>query len=112
MKKTVSTLLIALMAIVIANAQQISVVLENGQTSLHHTFQDAIERAEAGSVIYLPGGGFSIDDSVKITKRVTIIGIGHKSMTDNVDGITIITGIVSMIFAPSRINSYFMTIIS
>ena len=91
MKKSVLSLLIALMAIVIANAQQISVV-SAGSTSLYRTFQEAIENAPEGSVIYLPGGGFPIADAVKITKKLTIVGIGNKIDTENPDGYTTVSG--------------------
>lgn len=92
MKKSVLSLLIALMAIVVANAQQISVVSEGGKTDLYRTFQEAIEKAEPGSVIYLPGGGFPIADEVKITKKLTIVGIGNKIDTENPDGYTTVSG--------------------
>lgn len=93
MKKKIITLLVALMATVASvHAQQISVVAPNGATTLYRTLPDAIKGATAGSVVYLPGGGFSIPDSVKITKKLTIIGIGHKAKNDNVDGNTIING--------------------
>lgn len=82
----------ALLAVAIATAQQISVVTEGGETTLYSTLADAINGAEPGSVIYLPGGGFPIADVVNITKRLTIIGIGHKYNNDNVDGGTIIAG--------------------
>jgi len=82
----------ALLAVAIATAQQISVVTEGGATTLYENLADAINGAEPGSVIYLPGGGFPIADDVKITKRLTIIGIGHKYDNDNVDGATIIAG--------------------
>ncbi|MBP5392376.1 MAG: hypothetical protein J6Y59_00995 [Bacteroidaceae bacterium] len=73
-------------------AQNISVVNSSGNTKLYRTLQAAIEGADPNSVIYLPGGGFPIADSVKITKKLTIIGIGHKSKNDNVDGNTTISG--------------------
>ena len=73
-------------------AQRIAVVDSNGSTSVYKTFQAAIEGAENGSVIYLPGGGFPIADSVKITKKLTIIGIGHKIKTENPDGYTTVSG--------------------
>ena len=93
MKKKIITLLVALMATVASvHAQQISVVAPNGATTLYRTFPDAIKGATAGSVVYLPGGGFSIPDSVKITKKLTIIGIGHKANSENVDGGTLING--------------------
>lgn len=79
-------------AVGVATAQQISVVSEGGSTTLYENLGDAINGADPGSVIYLPGGGFPISDDVKITKRLTIIGIGHKYDNDNVDGATIIAG--------------------
>ena len=73
-------------------AQRIAVVDSNGSTQIFNTLQAAIEGAADGSVVYLPGGGFSIADSVKITKKLTIIGIGHYVESDNADGITTISG--------------------
>ena len=73
-------------------AQNISVVNSDGSTKLYRTLQAAIEGADPNSVIYLPGGCFPIADSVKITKKLTIIGIGHKAKNDNVDGVTTISG--------------------
>lgn len=73
-------------------AQSISVVAPDGTTKLYQTLTKAIEGATGGSVIYLPGGGFPINDSVKITKKLTIIGIGHKIKTENPDGYTTIGG--------------------
>ena len=92
MKKTILTLLVALMATVAVKAQQISVVSSEGNTTLYKTLQEAIEGADPSSVIYLPGGGFPISDDVKITKKLTIIGIGHKIQTENPDGYTTISG--------------------
>lgn len=92
MKKSLLTLFVALMAMVSIQAQQISVVSPGGATTLHRTFQQAIEGADPGSIIYLPGGGFNLPDSVKITKKLTIIGIGHYVKSGNVDGVTTISG--------------------
>ena len=80
------------MVTAVAQAQQISVVSSNGATTLYSTLKDAIEGASEGSVIYLPGGGFPISDDVKITKKLTILGIGNKANTENVDGNTILNG--------------------
>lgn len=72
-------------------AQQIAVV--SGETThMYKTLQAAIDGAAPGSVIYLPGGGFPISNEVKITKKLTIIGIGHKIHTENPDGYTTISG--------------------
>lgn len=91
-KRILSVIAVALMTFSAATAQRISVVTESGATSVYRTLQQAIEEANPGSTIYLPGGGFSIADSVKITKKLTIIGIGHKSDNENTDGSTIISG--------------------
>lgn len=92
MKRIIFILVIALTAMLSIQAQQISVVSESGTTKLYQTLQAAIEGADPGSVIYLPGGGFPIADEVKITKKLTIIGIGHKIKTDNPDGYTTVSG--------------------
>lgn len=93
MKKIILlTALAVLLGVATTAAQQIAVVSENGETNVFTTFQAAIEGADPGSVIYLPGGGFPLPDSVKITKKLTIIGIGHKSDNGNVDGTTTISG--------------------
>ena len=92
MKKVFLILFIAMAAMTSVQAQQISVVKDDGSTTLHRTLAEAIAAIEDGCVIYLPGGGFTIADDVKITKRVTIIGTGHKTVTDNVDGSTTISG--------------------
>lgn len=92
MKKLFLTFVFAIVATLAAMAQQISVVSTTGATTLYRTLPEAIKGADPGSVIYLPGGGFSIADSVKITKKLTIIGIGHYVKSGNVDGVTTISG--------------------
>lgn len=92
MKKAFLTLLIAFVAVVAVKAQKIAVVSESGTTTMFKTLKDAIEGASAGSTIYLPGGAFPISDEVKITKKITIIGIGHKAIGENADGNTTIAG--------------------
>ncbi len=92
MKKLFLTFVFAIVATLAAMAQQISVVSTTGATTLYRTLPEAIKGADPGSVIYLPGGGFSIADSVKITKKLTIIGIGHYGKSGNVDGVTTISG--------------------
>ena len=91
-KRILSIISVTLITFTTATAQRISVVTEDGATSIYRTLQEAIEGADSGSTIYLPGGGFTLPDSVKITKRLTIIGIGHKSDNENADGSTIISG--------------------
>jgi len=91
MKKVFLSLVVAMLANVNGIAQQIAVV-KGSATQVCQTLTEAIECAQEGSVIYLPGGGFSIADSVKINKKLTIMGIGHKIDSGNADGNTIIGG--------------------
>ena len=91
MKRVFISMFIALMAITTVQAQQIAVVT-GSTTKMYQTLAEAIGGASNGSVIYLPGGGFQISDDVKITKKVTIIGIGHKAVSENADGNTVISG--------------------
>lgn len=103
--KKVLLVLVALMATVCVNAQQIAVV--NGSaTKLYSTLKDAFEGAEDGSVVYLPGGGFPIADSDTIKKKMTIIGISHKINSDNADGCTTISG--NLIFGSGSSGSAVM----
>lgn len=92
MKKILSVLIMALASVTMALAQQIAVVSPSGSTSTCNTLQEAIEGASSGSTIYLPGGGFQISDDVKITKKLTIMGIGYRVDSGNVEGATMIGG--------------------
>jgi hypothetical protein len=95
MKRVLMTgMLIVSASIATVNAQQISVVAPGGTTTLYTDLNLAIKGAAAGSTIYLSGGGFQIsnNDSSKITKKLTIIGIGHRPDNDNADGSTIVSG--------------------
>lgn len=91
MKRTIISVFVALLATVTVQAQQIAVV-SGSTTTMYQTLAEAIEGATDGCTIYLPGGGFQIADETKITKQVTIIGIGHKSQSENADGNTVISG--------------------
>lgn len=91
MKKKLFIVCAALVWTAALMAQQIAVVT-GSTTKMCQTLQDAIDKASNGSVIYLPGGGFQISDDVKIIKRVSIIGIGHKAVSENADGNTVISG--------------------
>ncbi|MBR6180743.1 MAG: hypothetical protein IKQ77_05975 [Prevotella sp.] len=91
MKKLFLTLFLTVIMTAVLQAQQISVV-SGANTNVYQTLKEAIENAPAGSVIYLPGGGFQISDDVKITKKLTIVGVSHRADTDNADGATTIAG--------------------
>lgn len=91
MKKLCLSLIIALVAMATAKAQQIAVVSENGETTMYQTLANAVSGASSGSTIYLPGGGFNIG-GLAINKKVTIIGVGHKPNSKNPDGNTTLSG--------------------
>lgn len=96
MKRLFTTIIvIAFLSLLSVSAQQISVVDGAGSTSVFKTLDEALSGATDGSTIYLPGGGFKIKDDTKITKKVTILGIGHKVDTDNADGNTTLSGNVN-----------------
>jgi hypothetical protein len=110
MKKVFLTWMAIFAAIVAANAQQISVVAPSGATTLYTSLDTAITQAAAGSTLYLSGnlsgGGFQVKDETKITKKLTIIGIGHKPDNDNADGFTLISG--NLFFEGGASNSALM----
>jgi hypothetical protein len=91
-QRIIAAAITALMGAGVTMAQQIAVVSSGKATKMYQTLQKAIEGALPGSVIYLPGGGFQIPDSVKIAKKLSIVGIGHKANSENADGNTVISG--------------------
>lgn len=92
MTKKFFIILMALAWTVTLMAQEITVVSVNGTTHFYRTLTQAIEAATDNSVIYLPEGGFPIADEVKITKKLTIIGVGHRGRNGKVNGVTNIGG--------------------
>lgn len=86
------SIFVALAATITLGAQNIAVVSPSNSTSIYQTLEDAINSADPGSTIYLPGGGFTIKDETKIDKKLTIMGVSHRGDADNVDGATIISG--------------------
>jgi hypothetical protein len=106
MKTFFFTLSVALFATMALNAQQISVVSPAGATTLYTDLNLAIQGAASGSTVYLSGGGFQVNDTTKMTKRLTIIGIGHRPNNDNADGSTIVSG--NLFFEGGSDNSSLM----
>lgn len=92
MKKLFLMLVALIVASVGLQAQQIAVVSKSGTTSIYKTLPEAVAGATAGSTVYLPGGGFTLTDTLKINKKLTIIGVGYYIAGGNVDGVTTIKG--------------------
>jgi hypothetical protein len=84
-------------------AQQISVVAPGGASVMYTDLNLAITEAEPGSMVYLSGGSFAVSDATKITKPLTIMGIGHRPDNDNADGSTTVSG--NFFFNPGADNS-------
>lgn len=91
MKKILMAILLLIGTVHDTTAQEIAVV--NGSTlKTCTTLLQAVRNATDGSIIYLSAGGFQIGDTVRITHRVSIIGLNHKAKSDNADGMTSISG--------------------
>lgn len=92
MKKKLIVMLMLVGMAMTAMGQQIAVVFEGGSMRTCSTLLQAVRNATDGSVIYLPAGGFQIGDTVRIKHRVSIIGLNHKTKSENADGMTSISG--------------------
>lgn len=110
MKKNV-LIAVALFATMAVNAQSIAAVSPSNVTTMYQTLDDAVTKAEEGSVIYLPGGGFKISDDTKITKKFTIMGVSHRADADNADGATVVSGNLSFVggSSGSSITGFFLS---
>ena len=92
MTKKLFMLIVAFVCAATMAAQNIAVVSPGGQTTLYNTFPEAVEGAEDGSVVYLPGGVSTTNDITVVDKKLTIFGVSHRADIDNVDGSTKIEG--------------------
>jgi hypothetical protein len=79
---------------------QIAVVTPSGNTSICPTIDSAMNKANASDIIYLPAGNFG---GFTVTKKVTIIGVGHHPDSSAATGRTIING--DLTFSNSSKNS-------
>ena len=100
--KRILSIIVALVATITVGAQNIAVVNPSNTTKIYQTLDEAIINAEAGSIIYIPGGGFAVTDNAKIDKKLTIMGVSHRGDTDNVDGNTVISGNLNFIKGASH----------
>ena len=93
---------VALAATMTAAAQNIAVVSPSNETDIYETLDEAISKAEDGSTIYLPGGGYKISEESIIDKPLTIMGVSHRGDTDNAEGATMISGNLHFVKGSSR----------
>lgn len=92
MKRNVVFIAVVLLTTLTTMAQNIAVVNPKNETTIYQTLDDAIAGADAGSIVYLPGGGLQIGNETKINKKLTFMGVSHRGDTDNADGATVIAG--------------------
>lgn len=98
MKKTTFIGLLLLFTAVCSgvSAQQITVITKEGTASAYLDLNLAIQKAASGSTLYLPGSDLHINDSVKITKPINIVGVGHTIKgVDYINSPTKINGTIS-----------------
>ncbi|MFA6572480.1 MAG: hypothetical protein WCT77_14725, partial [Bacteroidota bacterium] len=82
MKTKHFTLVLLLFATVKCFAQDIAVQSPSNVTKIYLDLNKAIYEAEAGSTIYLPAGVLALNDTMKIHKKLSIIGVGHRPDTE------------------------------
>ncbi len=92
MKTKITILLMAVFSLTV-NAQNLIVVQNSTNPSVHENLQSAVDAAENGDYIYIPGGTFKIG-TVYIAKQVHIIGAGHYPDSTQATGRTSLHGII------------------
>lgn len=85
-------------------AQQICMEQTDGSVAFYHDLNKAIPAARDGATIFLPAGGFGLNDSVKIDKRISLIGVGYHARNEG--GATVINGDIQL--EPGASGSVFM----
>ncbi len=63
-------------------AQDIAVQSPSNTTTIYNDLNKALINAPAGSTVFLPSGLMPISDTVKIQKKLIIIGVGHRLDTE------------------------------
>ena len=85
-------------------AQEICVEQADGSVTFYHDLNKAIPAARDGATIFLPAGGFGLSDSVKIDKRISLIGVGYHTKGEG--GATVVSGNIQL--NPGASGSVFM----
>ena len=76
-------------------AQNRIIVQNDTETQVFGHFDDALEAAQDGDIIYLPGGAIDIGTSY-IEKELTIFGAGHYPQYTEATGVTMLNGTLYM----------------
>ena len=78
------------------NAQSLITVEGAAGTSFYSSVPDAVEAAEDGDIIYIPGGNFVVGELI-INKSIQIIGVGYDPDSSSASGITILEGTLRIV---------------
>jgi len=84
-------------------AQVITIQQPTGELLTATSFKEAVTKAPAGSIVYLPGGSIATEE-VKIDKKLSIIGVGHHPDSTSATTATYLNG--NIILATGADNSY------
>jgi len=83
------------------HAQSLIAVEGSGGSSFYSNLDTAFYYAQAGDVIYIPGGLFTINGNFQFNKPVTMIGVGHYPDSTLATGVSYINGNIRVTNAAS-----------
>jgi hypothetical protein len=72
----------------IAQTKQFSVVKPDGSTQVYATFNQSIAASVDGDAIYLPAGFIAVEENIRISKKIKLIGVGINPLENGNLGIT------------------------
>lgn len=90
--KRLNFILLILLSVFFANAQNTIIVQSDTQASVYTSLDSAVAAAPAGAYIYLSGGRYNLKTDLDIDKELHIIGAGHYPDSTVATNRTIITG--------------------
>ena len=100
MKKISLILILLLYCVWISKAQNIISVQNNSAPSFFTSLDSAIVHSQNGDTLYLPGGGFTISDTIK--KCIHIVGVGHNPDSTQATNYTLISGDIYILASASN----------
>ncbi len=93
MKKLIWFSVFILFSVSLSFSQSRIMVENSMETLVFDHFSDALEAAEPGAIIYLPGGAINISTAY-IEKELTIYGVGHHPYYTEATGLTMLNGTI------------------
>ncbi len=100
MKVFIYTLLITVSFACIYAQTAVTVSSTDGTTKVFNSIPSAIEGATNGDIMYLPAGSFDAN-TIVVNKKLHIIGAGYNSKVRGAEGVTYLTGTISIVTGAS-----------